>query len=177
MREKIEGLRRCGSCSECCIALSVKEIEKPSMVRCESVCSAGCRVYESRPESCKSFECLWLMGAGSNADRPDRIGAVFSVEDGVHGENLVKVFLTRDNSVRAKKIIDDISQRVVVYLIGRSDSRGVRGPADKVEAFFSAIELGGGSREEVMNATLAREFVKKATPKPQTGPSNGGNRG
>ena len=76
MREKIEGLRRCGSCSECCIALSVKEIEKPSMVRCESVCSAGCRVYESRPESCKSFECLWLMGAGSNADRPDRIGGV-----------------------------------------------------------------------------------------------------
>lgn len=51
----------CGNCTYCCNAMKVRELEKPANTWC-SHCDkgSGCTIYESRPESCRAYECLWL---------------------------------------------------------------------------------------------------------------------
>lgn len=58
--------------------LRVPELQKAAGTRCEHVCSGGCGVYESRPNSCKRFECLWLQGELPDGARPDRLGVIFT---------------------------------------------------------------------------------------------------
>jgi Fe-S-cluster containining protein len=66
-------VRECGSCTMCCKTMSVWEIEKPNNVWCRHVRNySSCAIYETRPNSCRIFNCLWLRGVGSEAMRPDR---------------------------------------------------------------------------------------------------------
>ena len=57
----------------CCKTMSVWEIEKPNGVWCRHVENyQRCAIYDTRPNSCRSFDCLWLRGVGTEAMRPDR---------------------------------------------------------------------------------------------------------
>jgi hypothetical protein len=40
-----------------------------------------CALYRdpARPSVCRGFQCAWLRGIGEDADRPDKIGAMLSV--------------------------------------------------------------------------------------------------
>lgn len=51
----------CGTCSLCCKLLGIGALEKRQGVWCEK-CDPpnGCTIYESRPEECRAFSCLWL---------------------------------------------------------------------------------------------------------------------
>ena len=77
-------MRTCSSCDVCCVVAAVPEIDKPPLEPCpllrpspDGCCSV---VGESgRPSICRSFRCAWLEGVGTDDDRPDRIGAMFSV--------------------------------------------------------------------------------------------------
>ncbi|MDB5513036.1 MAG: uncharacterized protein JWR08_2519 [Enterovirga sp.] len=65
--------RECGSCTLCCKTMSVWEIDKPNGVWCRHVKSNRmCAIYETRPQSCRSFDCLWLRGVGPEGMRPDK---------------------------------------------------------------------------------------------------------
>jgi hypothetical protein len=65
--------RECGTCTMCCKTMSVWEIEKPNGVWCKHVKNhQTCAIYETRPQSCRTFDCLWLRGIGTEAMRPDR---------------------------------------------------------------------------------------------------------
>lgn len=68
--------RTCGSCSECCTVWGVPEIGKGKGVRCPHNVDVGCVIYARRPERCQGYECLWRVGAGVPADRPDKSGWV-----------------------------------------------------------------------------------------------------
>ena len=60
---KVKG-RTCGKCSMCCHLLDIPELSKPANRWCE-YCKpghGGCGVYETRPEVCEKFKCLWLEG-------------------------------------------------------------------------------------------------------------------
>ena len=66
-------VRECGTCTMCCKTMSVWEIDKPNGVWCRHVRNhSSCAIYETRPQSCRSFDCLWLRGVGADAMRPDR---------------------------------------------------------------------------------------------------------
>ena len=57
----------------CCKTMSVWEIDKPNNVWCKHVRNhTSCAIYETRPNSCRIFNCLWLRGVGPEALRPDR---------------------------------------------------------------------------------------------------------
>ena len=57
------------------------ELDKPNGVPCEHLTEGGCGIYEDRPESCRSFQCAWLRGAGDGLyTRPDFTGGVLTVE-------------------------------------------------------------------------------------------------
>lgn len=65
--------RKCGGCTACCKTHPVIEIFKPAhewCLRCDR--GKGCRIYQDRPGGCVGFKCQWLLGEGSEDDRPDR---------------------------------------------------------------------------------------------------------
>lgn len=72
--------RTCGGCTACCKTHAVDEVQSVSGVWCRHcTIGSGCQIYDRRPESCRRYECLWLMGRGAEADRPDRLGVVMDV--------------------------------------------------------------------------------------------------
>lgn len=68
--------RACNACQLCCTTLAVPELEKAAGERCRFLTPRGCGIYESRPESCRTFDCGWLQGEGDVSQRPDRVGGV-----------------------------------------------------------------------------------------------------
>lgn len=80
--------RDCGSCTACCHSLVIEELAKPAFSKCAHDCGGGCGVYESRPQSCRDFRCLWLDGHLEENDRPDKLGVIFTTthdeQVGVH---------------------------------------------------------------------------------------------
>lgn len=77
--------RKCGECKACCTAIAVQEIRKPFGAHCEHECDKGCAIYKDRPKSCAEYECGWLLGVTSFADRPDKVGYVIHHETDEHG--------------------------------------------------------------------------------------------
>lgn len=65
--------RTCGGCTACCKTHKIPEIFKPARTWCvECQIGKGCAIYEARPDPCRTFRCQWLLGGGTDADRPDR---------------------------------------------------------------------------------------------------------
>jgi hypothetical protein len=111
--------RECGDCTLCCTLLGVQDIDKPAQTKCEHECDSGCGIYETRPYSCKRFDCLWLKRLLPVWARPDKINVVFDVakpkitgkkmpllliegEDGAHKSHKLRPiieFLGRDREV------------------------------------------------------------------------------
>lgn len=90
----------CDTCSLCCKALEIVDLPAPSPHG--KWCShakpgripGACTIYQDRPESCRAFECVWLISQSRPGDvmppglRPDRCHAVLTA---VPGENTLVV--------------------------------------------------------------------------------------
>ncbi len=91
--EKSTPVTGCEGCTACCKTMGVHELEKPVNTWCRHCrIGAGCEIYETRPQSCRTFECVWLQtqkGAKPLASelRPDASRVVMSTTDG--GETVV----------------------------------------------------------------------------------------
>ncbi len=72
--------RNCGSCMMCCKAFPVEELDKPAGTWCvHAKAGKGCTIHETRPESCRTFHCLWLRNANLGDEwKPDRAKFVMS---------------------------------------------------------------------------------------------------
>ena len=58
-------------------------MESPAGVMCSKNSGTGCTIYESRPQVCRPFECLWLQQEQIPDDlRPDRCGVMFEIPYG-----------------------------------------------------------------------------------------------
>jgi hypothetical protein len=70
--------KSCGSCTLCCKIMAVEAVQKPRNQWCTHCDKTkGCTIYETRPETCATFECLWLASqvtpvAFGPELRPDR---------------------------------------------------------------------------------------------------------
>src|SRR5665213_2690643 len=73
--------RECGECTACCTVIAVHELQKANNQACCHL-GDGCRIYPTRPDSCREWSCLWLNGGlpGDDLRRPDRLGLVFSLD-------------------------------------------------------------------------------------------------
>lgn len=123
--------RSCGTCTLCCKALHVEGIDKEPGEWCpHCLPGEGCGIYEKRPQSCRDFNCLWLRGHLGDADRPDRIGAVFwsspdNVRSGSDGRSVPYTIVAErhDGAAltgdRARAIILDLLRRGLPVAIGR----------------------------------------------------------
>jgi hypothetical protein len=53
--------RSCGNCTLCCKVYPVPVMNKPRSVWCkECKPGKGCGIWETRPEFCRDFHCLWI---------------------------------------------------------------------------------------------------------------------
>jgi len=77
----------CGSCTACCRVFDVPEVQSKAGDWCKHCAvGKGCTIYETRPQTCVDFECLWLMSQSRKDPRevlppelrPDRCKVVFS---------------------------------------------------------------------------------------------------
>ena len=55
--------RECGDCNMCCKLPEIPSVNKKSYVWCNN-CDVGngCKIYKSRPQKCKDFVCLYILG-------------------------------------------------------------------------------------------------------------------
>jgi len=54
--------RACGTCIMCCKVYRIPVLNKQEGKWCaHCAIGSGCRIYEDRPEWCRSFLCLWLQ--------------------------------------------------------------------------------------------------------------------
>ena len=98
--------RSCGGCTACCDELAVvgDGTKKPPGVRCVNCTPGfGCGIYESRPQPCRNFHCLWLSLDGlDDSWRPDNSKIMFMFDDvpqGWPGEHAVSAVILGDPSV------------------------------------------------------------------------------
>lgn len=85
--------RQCGSCTLCCTLHGVNEgmpdgKPKPPNTRCQYLGDRGCSIYETRPQECRDYTCLWIEGHGDKLIRPNRTGVMFETQD-VDGEQWI----------------------------------------------------------------------------------------
>ena len=103
--------RTCGSCTACCHALAVEQIEKPAFKTCPSALTeGGCGDYDRRPDACKNFACLWLQGHLGEADRPDRLGAIFTTTSEPQVGQHVLILEVISGALASPKMQDAIAQ-------------------------------------------------------------------
>jgi hypothetical protein len=72
--------RECGSCTACCVALTIDEpeLQKLPGYACSNCREgAGCAIYETRPKICREWFCAWRRLDWIAATlRPDRSGVL-----------------------------------------------------------------------------------------------------
>jgi len=71
--------RRCGECTACCTILAVADtLGKGAYEKCKHD-SGRCNIYETKPEPCSTFRCLWHVGGLETDQRPDMFGVMIDV--------------------------------------------------------------------------------------------------
>ena len=81
--------RSCETCTVCCKAFGIPELDKGPGQWCRHVVQArGCGIHAERPQTCRLFFCHWMRNAALGADwRPDRAKFVMYTE--MEGRRLV----------------------------------------------------------------------------------------
>jgi hypothetical protein len=83
--------RPCGDCIACCQVLNIDEPElvKPQGQLCPHCTGAGCGIYETRPQVCRSWNCAWKrIVSMPDETRPDAMGVLFTVDRHLPPRNL-----------------------------------------------------------------------------------------
>ena len=75
--------RNCGSCVACCDILEIDDpqLKKPPHILCPHSTGAACGIYPARPQTCRTWYCLWRrIDAMPELLRPDKSRVVFSID-------------------------------------------------------------------------------------------------
>lgn len=139
--EKKRG-RACGTCSACCTSMAVEEIGKVQDVACDKLAAKGCGIYDTRPQSCRDFKCLWLVADDviRGDDRPDRCGLVLDVNDATD-IGLPQAIVAHEawsgaaTQAAGATLIAELSRIGVVIIRAVDGNRRLKGPAHLVAAY------------------------------------------
>jgi len=110
--------RSCGSCSVCCTHMEVPSVDSASGVPCKhlSACSSkACGIYDTRPDECATFECIWLTGAlGNSKMRPDKSGIMLTYSSSIYGPAIVANLIREgaDKTTMGKKLLSVVRGRL-----------------------------------------------------------------
>jgi hypothetical protein len=95
---------QCGECTACCDVLGVRELGKPYFARCSHL-DKGCGIYETRPDTCRAYRCVWHLGLlGDRPDfRPDKLGILLELNIEDKAGNKIDVFELVPGTMDAKR--------------------------------------------------------------------------
>jgi len=65
--------RECGDCNLCC-KLPYTNFKKDWEWCSNCDIGVGCKIYETRPQVCKDFSCLWQKGLIEEELKPNKVG-------------------------------------------------------------------------------------------------------
>lgn len=86
-------MHNCDGCTACCKVMKIRELNKPAHTWCQHcTIGVGCGIYDTRPESCRVYECVWLQTQRMDKPiafelRPDKSRVVSGTTN--HGEEIV----------------------------------------------------------------------------------------
>jgi len=129
--------RSCGTCTACCTALGVLEIDKPPCTPCKHLgTTKGCGIYETRPESCRRYHCMWRAGLISAERRPDRFGIVFDPIEELPNEILAReVRAGALGEAEVVRVLATIArERAVALIDSAGELQQVLGPPERALA-------------------------------------------
>lgn len=75
--------RSCGPCTACCTVLPIETptFTKPPNITCMHCSAERCGIYETRPEPCRGYHCIWRQAPKLGEEwRPDIIGVLVTDE-------------------------------------------------------------------------------------------------
>jgi hypothetical protein len=107
----------CGECVACCTSLGVPELEKPPGEKCKHVLpTGGCGIYETRPASCRDFECVFLQTKMPSKYRPDKLKVVISgTKDGTKLVfHQTHKYMPREAEEVLEKLVRDRKMSVII---------------------------------------------------------------
>ena len=114
--------RICGGCTLCCKVLEIPELGKPINVWCPFCdIGRGCKIYPSRPQSCKKFLCGWLQDPIiPESLRPDQCGVVIEKLPGysVHLALMDPIRPTAWMGPEIRSVLDAYVKTGIAILVG-----------------------------------------------------------
>lgn len=118
--------RQCGECMVCCeyMPISTAGLIKPAETLCDHcIVNQGCTIYETRPNVCRTWHCLWRRDAAMPDElRPDKSRMIFSLV--VYDEQR-SLFETAHITCIAMKSRSDFDVPLVTKTIQRYIDEGV----------------------------------------------------
>ena len=117
--------RSCSSCNICCVALTIDDpaMRKVQGYRCRNALrDNSCAIYDSRPQTCRSFECGWRQLPWVRETlRPDRSGVLVRLHYEVAratGERSLGIIVTLLNraALKAEGLAETVAAAVAAGL-------------------------------------------------------------
>lgn len=112
--------KTCGDCTACCTVLPIRatDFTKQPNVTCQHCVSAGCAIYETRPDACRTYYCVWRTSPRlDDSWRPDRSGVLITDEyDGIpegYASHGLRFIVFGDRSVTRKREFAEVIARVI----------------------------------------------------------------
>lgn len=128
----------CDKCSApCCKILHIPEINKNHSIVCGHLSNNKCKVYKTRPQTCKKFQCIYLSSNWPKKYHPDSCGLLFVA---IH-KGPVRVFQTKDQPLNkdAEEILDHVSKLYKVEVMNFEPFKS----ANSIEAISPTSALPG----------------------------------
>ena len=75
--------RACDDCVACCQVLNIDapELVKPANQMCPHCTGQGCAIYDTRPQVCRTWDCVWRRIESMPLEtRPDHLGVLFTID-------------------------------------------------------------------------------------------------
>jgi Fe-S-cluster containining protein len=92
--------RSCGDCGACCEGALMGTafgnpfgMGKPCVFRL----NGSCVIHETRPQSCRNYQCAWTQHLFPEWMKPNSCGVMISVEHDTNGKQFLKVIELRPN--------------------------------------------------------------------------------
>jgi len=114
-------VRDCGGCTACCWSMGVASLTPP-FESCRHIDGRGCLIYDTKPEDCTKFRCLWLDDVDMPDEaRPDLIGVIFYlIVDPVDGSDHLAARSSAPGGIQrtsAQTLIEIASRRMEVSIV------------------------------------------------------------
>lgn len=106
-------MRECGDCEACCIIPSIDGLKEVNAVCPNLDQNKGCdkcKIYQTRPPECSSFDCSWKLGYGDDNSCPNKNNLLTTIKEFNNGVWIIAIETAHDAAMKTgKSILTDLA--------------------------------------------------------------------